>query len=201
MAQILRCRAVLSGWSGAPALYTAYFSPGTAGGSVADATDCLARVRGFWNAMTAQLPAAVQITTAPTVDVLEASTGELVGQYASSAPPTVVTGTSVAEFYAPGNYALLQINTLGFRNGRKVRGRSFIGPITEAGVTSGVANSTLTSLVSASAAAQLTPSSPATASAMVVWSRPSRGGSNGATNVVISFACPSKLAMLRSRRD
>lgn len=200
MAVILRARAVLNGWSGAPGLNTWYFSPATPGGSIADATDVLARVRAFWNDISGVIPSAVTISTSPTVDAIEATTGTLVGSYASTAPPTNVTGTGATEFYAPAVCALLQINTASFVAGRRVGGRSFINPLTEAAVASGSASVATIASITGAAILRITPSSPPTASFPIVWKRPVNGA-GGSVWPVVAFSMPSKLATLRSRRD
>jgi hypothetical protein len=200
MTVIFRARAVLNGWSGGPGLNTFYFRPGTVGGSVSDATDVLARVRAFWNAISAQLPAALTIATAPTVDALEDTTGVLVGSYASSAPPTAVTGTGVTEFYAPQVMCLLQMNTTAFVAGRRVQGRSFIGPVTEGAIAAGSVSTATISAITGAALLQLTPSSPPTPSFPVVWRRP-RPGVPGGSYSVTAFSMPTKTATLKSRRD
>lgn len=200
MAVILRARVILNGWSGAPGLNTWYFRPATAGGSTADATDVLARVRAFWNDISGVLPSAVTAATAPTVDAIDAATGTLVGSYASSAPPTTVTGTGATEFYAPAVCALLQVNTNNFVSGRRVSGRSFINPLTEASIASGQASVATISTITGAAILRLTPSSPVTGSFPVVWKRPVNGA-GGSDWPVITFSMPGKLATLRSRRD
>lgn len=200
MAVIIRARAILNGWSGAPGLNTWYFRPATSGGSNADATDVLARVRAFWNDISGLLPSAVTVATAPTVDAIDAATGTLVGSYASTAPPTTVTGTGATEFYAPSVCALLSINTNNFVGGRRVAGRSFINPLTEAAVASGVASVATIASITGAAILRITPSSPPTGSFPVVWKRPVNGA-GGSDWPVVAFSMAPKLATLRSRRD
>lgn len=197
---LLRVRATLSGWSGGPGLSTFYFTPGTAGGSTADATDVCARVRAFFNAVSARLPGAVSVNVSPIADAFDEATGILTGSFSSSAPPTAVTGTGAGEFYAPQVYALLQMNTATVIGGRRVQGRSFFGPLHEADVSSGTYSTAARSSVEGSALLQLSAGVFPTLSSPKVWHRP-KNGAGGAAVIITSYSCPAKLATLKSRRD
>lgn len=200
MVSIMRVRTVLSGFTGAPGLNTFYFRPGTVGGSVADATDVCARVRAFWNGIAGILPSTMIAATAAIADVIDDTTGTLVGAFASTTPPTAVAGSGAGEAYAPQVAALLQLNTASFFSGRRIQGRSFISPLTEAAILGGVVPVATVSTITGSALTNLTPGAPPTSSALQVWRRP-RGATPGASYIVTAFAVPVKTATLKSRRD
>lgn len=198
MAEILRVRTVLAYGAGSPGLYTAYFLPGTAGGVTADATDCAGRVRAFWQALNPYLSTTFTANVDSVVDVIEASTGELTGALAAT-PPAQVTGTEGGEYLPVAAMLLLQLFTGDVHAGRKVRGRSFIGPITELSNASGIPTGTVRTALVAAAASLL---AGATGSKLVVWSRPdSPPGDPGFHSEVLSFGCATYFAALRSRRD
>ena len=198
MTGILRVRAVLSGWTGGPALNTFYFKGVGTSPNQAECNDVVARVRSFWNSAAVYLPSAVTVNVDPTADVITAETGGLENSLSAAAPPTPVAGTGATEFYAPSVAALLRLNTSVIIAGRRLKGRSFISPLTEGAVASGtVAVATITGLVGAATA--LTAVTP-TLSTLVIWRRPVNGA-GGATAPVTSITVPSKVATLRSRND
>lgn len=198
MAEIMRVRATLSYGSGSPGLSTFYFLPGTAGGVTADATDVCGRVHDYWAALVTLLKNTTTIDVDSSVDVLEASTGELTGALAAT-PPAQVLGTASAELLPVAGMLLLQLFTGDIHAGRKVRGRSFIGPVVELANQDGVPTGAARTAVVAAAAELLTG---ATGSIHVVWSRPdSPPGDPGFHSQVLSYGCASYFAVLRSRRD
>ena len=198
MTGILRVRSVISGWTGGPGLNTFYFKGVGTSPNQAECNDVVARVRSFWNSAAVYMPTAVTINVDPTADVITAETGGLENSLSAATPPTPVTGTGATEFYAPSVAALLRLNTSVIIAGRKLKGRSFISPLTEGAVASGtVATATITGLIGAATA--LTAVAP-TLSALVIWRRPVNGA-GGAQAVVTSITVPSKVATLRSRNS
>lgn len=195
---IIRVRTVLTGWTGGPGLSTMYFRGAGASPTQADINDVGARVRAFWAAVAGTLAVGVGAQVQSGVEVVAESTG-ILETFGEVAPvPAVVVGTAAGDFYAPGVVANLRFETGISRNGRRVRGRAYIGPLSEGVVASGIllaANATQL----ATAGSGLIASTPTT-SRLVVWSQP-RVGVPGAITNVSSFVAPTKLAHLRSRRD
>lgn len=201
MAQMARVRAVLSNWVGGPGLATFYFAgPGNVSG--AEALEGAARVRAFFNGAVSSLLANVQVQVSNQVDVLLAETGELVGGFTVAAQ-ALVTGSSAADAYSPAICALVKHETGVFEAGRRVTGRTFIGPLSEAIVTSGTFNNA----ASLKTAADLLTTQITTAVGQVVWHRPKPVSPtnpvfvNGSSALVSGHSVPTKLAVLRSRRD
>jgi len=148
----------------------------------------------FFDAIKALLPSSVSITVPGAGDLIEDSDGSLAGTWSSTGVGTV-TGTSGLS-YAAGVGARIVWRTNGIRNGRRVRGSTFICPLV---TTVFEGNGTLTS------AAMTTLGNAATALAaggrLLVWSRPTPpGGSDGDSNAVLNATVPDRVTALRSRR-
>lgn len=195
---IIRVRTVLSGWTGGPGLNTAYFRGSTSTPSQVDCNDVVARVRTFWSAAAGTLSTLASATVQPSVDILDETTGSLSSFRVATPTPLVVVGTAAGDFYAPGIMANFTLETGVSSNGRRVRGRWFVGPIAEGVAGSGI-------LLAANAAQLVTAgagliASVPTTSQLIVWSQPRVGRPGFVTNVN-GFSCPTKLAHLRSRRD
>lgn len=198
MAEIMRVRSVLTYGTGSPGLSTFYFLPGTAGGVTADATDAVGRVHAYWEDLVTYLKNTFFVNVDSTVDVVDAVDGELTGSLAAT-PVAQTVGTGADAYLPVAAMLLLQLFTGDVHSGRKVRGRSFIGPVTELANLNGVPSQTVRAAVVAAAADLLTG---ATATTLVVWSRPdSPPGDPGFHSEVLSFGCASYFAALRSRRD
>lgn len=197
MSTMLRVRTVLTYGSGGPGLNTMYFAPGTPAGSNADAADVCARVRQFWFAIVTLLPITMTALTSGSVDAVESTTGDLVGQF-SGGSPALVTGTGVGNQNPTASQAVLQLRTGTVVGSRLLRGRQFIGPLVvgttaAGGGISSTARGTITTAANAMIA--LTP----TLSFPVVWHRP--GTTPGAAVGVTSYTVWDQFGSIRSRRD
>lgn len=195
---MIRVRTVLTGWSGAPGYQTFYFSPISATPTQAEVNDVGARVRTFWSAIAGLIAIPVGISVQPGVDFIDPTNGQLTGSGAISPVPAVVVGTAAGDFYAPGIVMNLTMETGVTQSGRRVRGRSFIGPITESIAGAGTLLSTSISTLQTAAGPLIAAGT--TPSRLLVWSRPKPGRAGGAF-FVTATPVPSKLAHLRSRRD
>lgn len=205
MAVMLRVRAIGTGWTGAPGLLTTYWIPGTVGGSTADATDVVARVRACLFAARSSAMNTVVWNVDPTCDAIDAADGSLTGSYTGTLPASVV-GSGTGELYAPGTALLVRAHTNGVIRGRKVQGRTFWGPTTEASVTAGAPDSGAVATVNGAWTGLLSAGS--TASAVCVWSRPLRAVAPphaiiapGGAVLVTGYTVAGFMATIRSRRD
>lgn len=198
MAEIMRVHSVLQYGTGSPGLTTFYFLPGTAGGVTADAVDVVGRVQNFWVAAASLFKTTFSAEIQGEVDVLEATTGELTGFLAGGAS-VVEAGTDALENLPVAAMLLMQHLTGDIHAGRRVRGRTFLGPVTEEANNGGVPTATARATV---VTAGLELDSGATASVPIVWSRPdSPVGDPGFHSEVLSRTCADYFAVLRSRRD
>jgi hypothetical protein len=196
---IMRVRTTLSGWNGGPGLMTFYytFSGGTP--TNAEATEAAARVRAFLQAMRSNFPAILTAQVSGAVDDVDAATGSLVGG-ATGTTPAAVTGGGTVSLNDPHSQALLGLQTSLVIGGRRVKGHTFLGPLDSGVVSAGLLASTSASGILTAAASLTTLIS--TAIGLVVWHRPKGTPHVGGQAVpVTGFTCPTKLAVLRSRRD
>lgn len=193
---MLRVRTVLSGWPGGPGLATFYFAYQTTGSGAASAPDVVARVRAFWLACAALFPSSFSAQVQANVDDLDPTNGALVGSFAGGAP-TAVAGSNGTQYNAFPAMLLLRENTGTIVAGRRVVGRSFIGPVAGSVDTNGSPTpANLTTLVSA-ATGMFTGS---TTAVSVVWQRP-KPTRPGAVWTISNFTAAPYFAILRSRRD
>jgi hypothetical protein len=151
------------------------------------------------NRLSQFLPASVSVQVAPTVDALDVPTGQIVLSASQSGGGGPVPGTDTTSFSSASG-AVLTLNTATIRNGRRVRGRWFWVPLGGSAYDTGgtLAGGLLTT--AATVSNDLTGIGSGS-SPLVVYSRPTPGGSNGATAQVTSCTMRDKVAILRSRRD
>lgn len=154
-----------------------------------------ANVLSAFSAQTSFWSSSVTITVPGTGDVIEDTTGVLDSVWTASGGGSV-TGTNVAQT-AAGAGACVNWLTGGVVGGRRLRGRTFLVPLT---VNSYDADGTLTpsALVAIGAWANaLMGSSP-----LAVWHRPSApGAADGNSYGVVANRVRDKVAFLTSRRD
>jgi hypothetical protein len=181
-----------------PGLSIVWWAPQTAGGSTADATDCLARFRASWNSFVSFFTNACTLTFDPICLAVEATTGVLQGTFVGTQPASVTGGVS-ADGLPRQTQGLIRFGTSAVIGGRRLRGRLFLPCPAEADNTAvGAPSSTYTSTATSSFASLLTVGS--TTSLPVVWHRP-KLGSGGASSLVTSVSCSNQWAVLRSRRS
>lgn len=202
-AHIMRVRVVGTGWIGAPGLNTFYFHGATTDPVTADATDVVARVRAFFQAIIANLSNDTHQQVSNAVDVIDDADGSLLNGLAGTAVADVV-GTGTGLMTPPADCILLQHRTNLIVRKRRLVGRSFIsrGDSNDL-AANGTWTSGLGTAVATAAAAMITGS---TASYPVVWSRPIKDINGnvttpGSSGGVSTYNCPIKVAVLRSRRD
>lgn len=194
MASIYRITAEWSGWQGAPGFTNLYFRNIEGAGGT---SDMQGRVRTFFAAFNNALPSAVRIQVQGEVAVIDDATGEITA-FISNTPPAVVQGEYSGPYSAASGVCITWL-TSGVRNGRHVRGRTFIVPL---GAPAFESDGTVANPQGLQTIAQglLDP----LGDDMVVWSRP--GLLNGSTQPGTSFDVTGarvrdRTAVLRSRRD
>lgn len=202
---VYRVRCVSTGWGGAPGLNTFYFDRADAGPSdPVAAENVTARVRAFWFAEAAIFPNLWNMQVIPDVDVVNTDNGDLVSS--QTAPtPAVVTGTYPNGFGPQEAMLCATYSTADIIDGRRVRGRTFIGPLAQQSDTDGTPlngwiGGLQTNLAALIGAGLADPQ-------LVVWSR-RRGisvshptGLGGSAHGVTGVQIADKFAVLRSRRQ
>lgn len=193
MASILRTRAVISGETGLPGLSTFYWLD--ASPTPTTATAALAGVRAYFEAVKAYLSNGVTVNYDTAVAVLADGTGAL--QALETATAQTATTSSGSSDMPPANQLGLLLNTATVVNGRILRGRSFLGPLTpDAAGSSGTIGSGARTALLAGGAALLAVS----AVDLAVWHRP-QNGSGGIAVACTGVGASEKVWVLRSRRD
>lgn len=187
MANLVRLRTL---WSGPPVVgegvSTFYLDEGASG--------FLSDFHTFWAAVGNRVPTGITWTTPNTGDLVDINTGELTGTWTDGSSSSV--SSSGAGAYAAGVGARFTWPTSGIRNGRRVRGSTFLVPlVTSCYQADGTIDGAVWTSLSSAAGALYT----GTAPALRVWSRPVNGA-GGQSNTVIGSALPDKVSWLRSRR-
>jgi hypothetical protein len=199
MADIARVTINWTGFIGAPGYTNLYFrnaTPGIIDQAVVD--NAVTKVDNWISGFQTRIPTTVTCQTDPTVEVIDDTNGQLQEfMNATVGAPRVGTGTGN---YSAAAGAVCNWYTGGIRNGRRIRGRSFLVPL--AGSALGP-NGTLDDANLTALRTNTTTFTAATGAArLVVWGRPSTpGGTDGVSAEVISFTIPDKTAVLTSRRD
>lgn len=187
MANLCRVR---STWSGSPivgpGVTTFYFDEA--------ATGFLADINVFWGNVGNRFPTGLTISTPNTGDLIDVSTGALSGTWTDGTSSSV--NTSGAGAFAGGVGARLRWATSGIRNGRRVKGSTFLVPLLTTCYSNdgNIENAVLGSLQT-SATQLFTSTSPD----MRVYSRPS-GGQAGQASPVTGVTVPDYVSWLRTRR-
>lgn len=198
MTVLMRVQTVLTYGTGGPGLNTVYWAPGTPGGVTADATDAVARVRAMWLAMAGQFPTTFAFGTSNDVSLIDDSDGALVGSLGAASVASVV-GTGGASSGPLASMFLVRLRTGLIRDGRLVRGRWYLGPVSAAAIhPSGSLVAAAQTALNSASTALLTGG--ATGSVPSVWHRPNSHGA-GASSPVLTTSTWSQFATMRSRRD
>lgn len=158
------------------------------------ATGFLAAINVFWGNVGNRFPAGITWSTPNTGDLIDVATGNLTGTWTDGTSSSV--NSSGTGSFAGGVGTRIQWSTSGVTNGRRVRGSTFLVPLTTAcyqadGTIDGAILGGL--LTSAAALAS------GLGSDFMIWTRP-KGGGGGKVNPVTGVTVPDKVSWLRSRR-
>jgi hypothetical protein len=190
MPDIARIPVVWSGFSGGPGVNTFY-------SDVADVDIATTALHTFYEAIDTFIPDVVDINVPGSGDTISDSSGILTGTWTATATPAQVNGGATGTYAAPVG-AVVNWLTSAIVDGRRLQGKSFIVPLTDAAFDSdgSIVSGFLTTLRNAAAALA------ATADSIKVWHRPTDPGpSGGSSAAVTSSRVPDLAAVLRSRRD
>lgn len=200
MANMLKVTAKWAGFPGAPGYSNFYFGDFSGGNTLgqAEAQGAVNRVNGFFGAIADRLPPSVNVTVQPEIQLHDAATGELLNAF-NVPVPTAIPGTSATPMYSGPTGIVVTWRTQTVRNGRRVRGRTFLVPISSAAYESdGTLVAAYRDDVAVAAAALADASGTPD---LGVWARPSaKGASDGLLAQVGVASVPDMVAVLRSRR-
>jgi hypothetical protein len=165
----------------------------------ADADAAVARMQAWATSVKSLLPNVVSLNVQGETEEINEGTGALIGVWTSTTP-TTQTGTAAAgQGWAAAAGAVVSWSTPSVRNNRRVRGRTFVVPVSNEvwdvdGTLKAVPLGTLNS-----AAAALRGGS--TATQFGIWARPTApGATDGEVWPVSGHRIPDFSAILRSRR-
>lgn len=187
MTSLYRIRVTWTGWPGGPGVSTFYSDP--------DVNLVRNPLKDLLTSAAAYIPSAIKMTILGQGDTIDDVSGGLVGQW-TIGPDLVVQGTNVGGASTTSG-PQIRWNTSGIHRGRHLRGRTYLIPFS-AGQTDG-----LGTLNPAPATALQNAVNTFTAAAganMRIWGRPV-AHAGGSSSPVDSGTVPTKLAVLRSRRD
>lgn len=199
MASLAKVTINWTGFTGAPGYTNLYFrnsTPGVINQTVVD--NAISKTHTWIQAWDDALPNTVTLTVDPTVDEINDTNGSLVAFWTGTPGSANVGGSTLT--YSAVSGACVNWYTSTVRNGRRIRGRTFMVPIGSNGMdTNGTLNNT-------SRTAWITATGVLTAASgdarLVVWGRPSApAATDGVSAEVTSFTIPDKVAYLSSRRD
>lgn len=182
--------------SGAPGLMTLYTHDPIAENS-ATADICNARLNDAVTAGAALFNTNVTIVGDSFVDTIDPATGVITSS--DGVTSWTVTGLNGTDPLPPATAVVLSFSTDDIVNGRRVRGRAFVSPLSAAVLGTGgtligadltVAQDMATSWWDAGLTGTVT----------VVWHRPV-GGSGGSIHPITGSLVKNKFGVLRSRRD
>lgn len=199
MSEIIRLRVDWTGFIGAPGYTNLYFRDFTAGAITQGIVDGSITKTDTWlDAYASSINNTVSYVINPTVDVIEDTTGELQG-FMTGTPDTTRIGTQTAAYSAVSG-GCINWYTDGVRNGRRIRGRTFMVPLAASAYgTDGTLDATKLATFRAANTAMVSHTGDGD---LGVWSRPSApAATDGVWYVANSSTMADKAAVLRSRRD
>lgn len=197
MAQILRVKTNMTGFSGGPGVASMYFTDTEQDWDGTKAAAVAARVETFWDEICDGdiLPVQISYAVETPVEVINDATGVLVTTH-SHVSEGANTGGGASIGPAPVGM-IIRWGTAEVVNGRTLRGRTFLVPMCLAAFQAGgtIVDAAVTEIQTQAEALIDDEDQP-----MVVWHRPV-GGTGGTSGVVNSATAVDKAAVLRSRRD
>lgn len=191
---MIRITARWTGFAGAPGYSNFFFAGG--GGLISDAQQVADRVQDGLEYLGIILAGQASIALEPEAAVIDSDTGEITG-YREITPGSPISGAGNGAYAGPVG-AVVNWRTSDLRNGRRIRGRTFLVPLSTAsfdtdGTLTDTARGQVTSFAGTLAGGDLD-------SEFGVWSRPI-GGSGGVFASATGYSVPDMAAVLRSRRD
>lgn len=183
----------LSGSAGVMTLYTKTTGPENS----ASAALCMGRLHDSIALILGACKTTTSFVSDSFVDTIDPATGTITGSDAVTS--WTQTGTDTAGYAPPATAVVVGWKTDDIVAGRRVRGRTFISPITSGQIDSdGTPVAGMLAYANAFGAKWI--DNGATAVYTCVWHRP-KGTSPGSDHQITSYSVKDKFAVLRSRRD
>jgi hypothetical protein len=189
-----------SGFNGGPGYSIFHFRDFSGSGSVdlAAVNGALTKTQAFANAIKGLVAHTVTFQVENDVEVIEDTTGQLQNVITGTAQAAVVS-TGATGTYSAATGAVVTWRTGGVRNGRRVRGRTFLVPFASAAYqTDGTLSTTAVTTLQTAATAMIDATG---AGDLGVYGRPSGpGATDGVWYAASGFTVPDMVAVLKSRR-
>lgn len=200
MGRIIRVKVNWSGFVGAPGYTNLYFEPVPESDVITQPVvdNAVSKVQTFLGTWRQWLPTVVTTGVDSTIEEIDEQNGALQGFW-SSTVAAPAGGSGSTSFASPAG-ACISWGTQGVRNGRRVRGRTFMVPLASSAYdTDGTIHGTHLPVMRTAAN---TLHGDAGGSRLVIWARPNGGIiPDGGAYDVITANITDKVAMLTSRRD
>jgi len=167
--------------------------------TTADAVNAVTKMKTFCDNISAALPNVVKLDVMPECEEIVATTGTMLGVYNGGTTPQVSGTAAAAAGWAAAAGGVISWSTGGVRNGRRVRGRTFIVPVSNTAwdVDGTLTSAAITTLNDPCFALR----SPGTQVQLAVYARPtSKTATDGVSFKAESHRIPDMSAILRSRR-
>lgn len=186
MVVLNRIRTAITGFTGGPGVATMYFD---------DVETALASLHDFWAAVAAVMPESIRIQVEPSGDLIESTTGVLTGTWTATGVAQVSGATGTV--YAGGVGAVVRWNTATVVGGSRLRGRTFLVPLSSNSYDSdGTLQTTPLGVIQAAATDLVSEQG----GSFGIWHRP-KATSDGDFAHVTQGIAVDKVAVLRSRRN
>lgn len=165
----------------------------------ADADDAYVKTRKFFDDLKVALPNQVTVRTETDVEEINEGSGALIGLWSHADLGTITGGAAAATGWSAPTGSVVTWSTAGIRNSRRVRGRTFVVPMTTGAYdTDGTLRPGEMGLVNTAATNIRTVGLQVS---LAVWGRPTGiGATDGIAYVVTTHRVPDMCAILTSRR-
>ena len=200
MTSMLKVKVRWSGFTGAPGFTNFFFSEGASGTvDQAQADAAVAKVQTFFTAIASGFTPNLTLQVQSDVEAIEPTTGQMASIFTVT-PPAPIVGSNVVLTFSGPTGMVVNWQTAGVRNGRRVRGRTFLVPMSTAVYQNDgtIEPTRRTQVLTAALAMVGTSGTPD----LGVWARPTApGATDGVWHAATSSTVPDLAAVLRSRRD
>jgi hypothetical protein len=189
MPDIRRVVVIFTGVAGSP-WYATHFLRADTGSAASGVT----AVGAFWESIDNHISNLISYSTQPEVATLDENTGETLAIDLTT--PVTSVGEGSATILPPVLQGLITWDTGVFRNGRRVRGRTFVPGLTINAVSSpGVLTTSVRTAIDSAAETLVTAAGPC------VWHRPTSAGGDGVATIANGATVDDTFAYLSTRRD
>jgi len=201
MTGMLKVKVRWAGFTGSPGWSNFYYRDFALNNepTQAQAEAAVTRTNTFIGAIADRLPPNVNLTVQAEVDVIEEADGQLITSF-TVPTPTAIPGTATVTTYSAPTGVVVTWRTATVRNGRRVRGRTFLVPVSNVcyQTDGSLEPASLTDIQTAASALASQTGTPD----LGVWARPTGpAATDGVWCPVTAATVPDMAAVLRSRRD